>query len=218
MNFPIGKNRLLHVLAGAALTVASGFAQAHAGLDGHTFRIDYVIDMGTGAGFQTLLGADLEGAGAAARIRLSATSAWSVSSDEDTIFLRYVGTGDFMNAGFPPFIGFRISDKYNTLEPFEAVSIANTTYVPNTAGNLIEDFVPATDLELGDQNTIYVNLWNSMYHHHAMGSMGDPYRDLIAVNVQFPHASAPIPEPGTSALALGGLVALGVASRRRRSR
>ncbi len=130
--------------------------------------------------------------------------------------MRYVGTGDFMNAGFPPFIGFRISDRYNQLEPIESVSIANTTYQPNTQGNLIEDFVPGTDLTLDGENSVYVNLWNSMYHHHAMGSMGDRYRDLIAVTLKFAHEPKPVLEPGTWVLALAGLAIAGVVGRHRR--
>lgn len=202
--------RLATVLMGAVLAGSALHASAHAGLDGHTFRVDYGVDLGLGTGFQALAGLDVVGEGAAGTLTISSTNSWSILADASTIFLTYTGTGDFMNAGSPSFIGFRISDKYAQLEPIIGAAVVNTTYVQNQQGNLLEGFVPATDLKQPNADTVMVNLWYSMYHHHPMGSMGDPTRDLIAVQVNF----APVPEPGTYAMMGVGLLGIGFAARR----
>jgi len=202
--------RLATALIGAALACSALQAGAHEGLDSHTFRVDYGLDLGLGTGFQALVGLDVVGEGAAGTLTLSPTNSWSISADASTVSLKYTGSGDFMNYGSPPFIGFRISDPYNELEPIVSATVVNTTYVQNQQGNLLEGFVPSTDLTRPNSDTVLVNLWNSMYHHEPMASMGDPTRDLIAVQVNF----APVPEPGTYAMLGVGLLGIAFAARR----
>jgi len=206
--------RLGTMLVGVALAASALVANAHEGLDGHKFRVDYGLDLGLGTGFQALSGVDVVGEGSAAALTVSATNSWSISADASTVFLTYTGSGDFMNFGSPPFIGFRIADQYSQLEPIVSATVVNTTYVQNQQGNLLEGFVPATDLTRPNSDTVLVNLWNSMYHHEVMASMGDPTRDLIAVQVNF----APVPEPGTYAMMGVGLLGIGFAARRAQRR
>jgi hypothetical protein len=202
--------RLATVLMGAVLAGSALHASAQAGLDGHTFRVDYGVDLGLGTGFQALVGLDVVGEGAAGTLTISSTNSWSILADASTVFLRYTGSGDFMNAGTPSFIGFRISDQHAQLEPIIGATVVNTTYVQNQQGNLLEGFAPATDLTRPTADAVMANLWHSMYHHHPMGSMGDPTRDLIAIQVNL----APVPEPGTYAMMGAGLLGIGFAARR----
>jgi hypothetical protein len=202
--------RILGAIAAAfTLGAAATDAAAHASLDGHQLRIEYGIDLdgdGTSFAWQALQGADVTGgAGVEWTVSLGPPSnpaqvRWDVDVDEEMLLFRYTGTGDFMNFGTPPLMGFRVWDKFGELLPIEGVHVMNTTYTPGVQGNLVEGFVPATDLPF-DSEGFYVNLWNSMYHHQPMGSMGDPTRDLIALHVAF----APVPEPSTYVLMLAGL-------------
>ena len=118
-----------------------------------------------------------------------------------------------MNSGSPAFIGFKISDTGNHLGDILGASVTNTTYTPSTYGNLVEGFSPSQITF--DANNIYVNLNNAMWHHTPMASMGDPYRDHIALSVNFAPA---IPEPETYAMFLAGIGLMGAVLRRRRAR
>ena len=66
-----------------------------------------------------------------------------------------------------------------------------------------------------DANNIYVNLNNAMWHQTPMASMGDPYRDHIALSVNFAPA---VPEPETYAMFLAGIGLMCAVLRRRRTR
>jgi hypothetical protein len=213
MNLPRLFRHAIAALAAGLLTTTATQGMAHASFDGHVSRADFVIE-GPGLGFLTLAGVDVTGGSAGSTISLSPSVAWNVSADGDMVYLRYTGSGDFMYDRSFALQGFRLWDKYDELPDILAVQVTNTTYVPNQRGNLIEGFLPAQNL-WHDADNVYVDLGNSMYHHHSMGSMGDPNRDLIALRVSFAQ-TPPIPEPGSWVLFGTGLLALGWGVRRSR--
>jgi hypothetical protein len=211
-------SRHLTSAAFAAVCLSPSFAMAHASFEDHAVTIEYGLDLGLGAGFQALqsfvvtVGDTIE----IPEIRLNAsgTSSWSVDVFDTGFVFTYSGSVDFMNFGSPEFIGFRVSDAGNVLEPIKAVSIGNTAYVSGQRGNLIEGFEPSLHLA-HDEDTFWLNLNESMYHHVAMPGMGDPFRDQIRVAVVFEHdVSPPVPEPQTWAMLLAGLGLTACAMRR----
>lgn len=210
---------LLLITALTAVTAAAHEGEEAASFAGQSVKVEYGLNAGSG---WTVLNSRTVTVGSGAEIsnwvlsttQAGGTNAWSVDFGDDSVSFRYVGSADFMFFGSPPLIGFRILDYSDHLTSFESVAVTNTAYVPMRPGKLIEGFYPATDLTF-DANSIYVNLWNSMYHHHAMPGMGDPYRDLIALEVGFANA---VPEPGTYAMLAVGLGTLWAARRRRSTR
>lgn len=208
----------LYALLAAAGLAASGPALAHGGFDGHEVTVEYGVDLGLGTGWQSLDsravagGAGLEiGNWVVATTQAGTSVAWDVDFEGHDVLFRYVGTADFMNFGSPPLMGFRVVDASGMLWPITGALVTNTGYVADTPGNLIEGYDPAGDLTF-DADHFYVNLNQSMYHHHAMPGMGDPYRDLIAVRVEL---ASPAPEPQDWALLLAGLGLVGWRARRR---
>jgi hypothetical protein len=198
-----------------AATAAAREGPEAASFLGQSVKLEYGLNAGAG---WTALNSQTVTVGPGAEIsnwilsttQTGGTNAWSIDFGADSVSFRYVGTADFMFFGSPPVIGFRILDYTDHLTSFESVAVINTTYVPMTQGNLIEGFYPPTDLTF-EEDSIYVNLWNSMYHHHVMPGMGDPYRDLIALEVGFANA---VPESGTYLMLAVGLGTLWVARRR----
>lgn len=177
--------------------------------DSNTFTVDYgVSSSGTGS-FISL--SSVGTTGSATSVEVPGMSGWAIDTAGNTLSLTWDKAADFMNFGSPPFIGFRISDTSNQLADITAVSITNTAYTPSTYGNLVEGFTPS-DVTF-DANNIYVNLSTSMWHSTPMASMGDPFRDKIALAVDF--QTAPIPEPETYAMLLAGLGLISVMIRRR---
>lgn len=177
--------------------------------DGNAFTVDYGVSSGGTDSFFSLSNAGVTGS--ASSVEVPAMSGWAIDTAGSTLSFTWDKAADFMNFGSPPFIGFRISDTGNLLGDITGVSITNTAYTPSAYGNLVEGFTPS-DVTF-DANNIYVNLSTSMWHATPMASMGDPYRDKIALAVEF--QAAPIPEPETYAMLLAGLGLIGVMVRRR---
>ena len=176
--------------------------------DGKTFSVDYGVSSSGTASFIPLSNAGVTGSPG---VEVPAMSGWAIDTAGSALSLTWDKAADFMNFGSPPFIGFRISDTGNQLGDITGVSITNTAYTPSAYGNLVEGFTPS-DVTF-DANNIYVNLSTSMWHGTPMASMGDPFRDRIALAVEF--QAAPIPEPKTYAMLLAGLGLIGVMVRRR---
>lgn len=188
-------------------------AHAQSTLDGHTLTLQYGLDLGTGwQSIKTVdftVGSGVEVPSFVLASNAGGTTAWSLDAGGNSIKLSYIGTADFMNYGSPQMLGFRLIDRNGTLGSINGVTVTNTVYVPQAAGNLIEGFDPGSALSF-DADNIYVNLNAAMYHHHAMPGMGDPLRDSIVLSVN----AAAVPEPQTWALMLGGLA---LAALRRRA-
>ncbi len=179
--------------------------------DGNAFTVDYGVSPSGTSSFISLSSVGVTGS--AGSIEVPAISGWAIDTVGNTLSLTWDKAADFMNFGSPPFIGFKLTDTDNRLADIIGVSITNTAYTPSTYGNLIEGFTPS-DVTF-DANNIYVNLSTSMWHSMPMASMGDPYRDKIALAVNF--QAAPIPEPETYAMLLAGLGLMGTMIRRRPS-
>lgn len=211
--------RSLAAAAISAALVSPSVARAHASFEDHAVTVQYGLDLGLGAGFQALQSfvVTVGDAVEVPKIKLNAagTSSWSFDAYSTGFVLTYTGSIDFMNFGSPAFIGFRVFDAGNVLQPIETASISNTTYISGAKGNLIEGFEPSTHL-VYDDNSIWLNLNESMYHHVAMPGMGDPFRDRIRVAVAFEHevSPPPVPEPQTWALLLAGIGLTAFAARR----
>ena len=156
--------------------------------DGNTFSVDYGVSSSGTASFIPLSNAGVTGSPG---VEVPAMSGWAIDTAGSALSLTWDKAADFMNFGSPPFIGFRISDTGNQLGDITGVSITNTAYTPSA----------------------YVNLSTSIWHGTPMASMGDPFRDRIALAVEF--QAAPIPEPKTYAMLLAGLGLIGVMVRRR---
>lgn len=196
-------------------------AVAHESFDGHAITVEYGLSLdGTPSGWTALQSQTVTGSNAAIEIpalALATGVTWEIDFfSDDKISLRYTGTTDFMNFGFPALQGFRIVDAANALPAIQMVHVLNTVYVPNTPGNLVEGFA-AADAFTNGPNDVFINLYQSMYHHHPMPSMGDPYRDRIVLGAHFEHMAQPVPEPEQWLLMLAGLgLAAAVARNRRR--
>ena len=213
-------NTLLRATSLAFALAVPAAASAHASFADHTVTVQYGMDLGLGTGFQALqtfvvtVGDAVELP--AIKLNNAGSISWSVNLYDTGLSLKYVGSGDFMNFGSPAFLGFRIADAANQLPSFSSVSVANTAYVSGQRGNLIEGFQPSDHLAYS-ADAIWLNLNESMYHHHAMPGMGDPLRDEIRLNVGFAGAvTPPVPEPESWALMLAGLGLAGWAARRAR--
>lgn len=196
-------------LALSLLFIAAPSARAANVFDGNAFTVDYGVSPGGTDSFFSLSSA--AATGSASGIEVPAMSGWAVDTAGSALSLTWDKAADFMNFGSPPFIGFRISDTGNQLGDITGVSITNTAYTPSAYGNLVEGLTPS-DVTF-DADNIYVNLSTSMWHGTPMASMGDPFRDRIALAVEF--QAAPIPEPGTYAMLLAGLGLISAMVRRR---
>ena len=180
--------------------------------DGNTFSVDYgVSSTGPTSSFFSLSHADATGS--ASTVEIPNLSGWKIDTTGNTLSLTWNKVDEFMNSGSPAFIGFKISDTGGHLGDILGASVTNTTYTPSTYGNLVEGFSPSQ--VTFDANNIYVNLNTAMWHEVPMASMGDPYRDQIALSVNFAPA---IPEPETYAMFLAGIGLMGAVLRRRRAR
>lgn len=213
-------NTLLRATSLAFALAVPAAASAHASFADHAVTVQYGMDLGLGAGFQALqtfvvtVGDAVELP--AVKLNNSGSISWAVNLHDSGLSLKYVGSGDFMNFGSPTFLGFRIADAASLLPSFNSVSVANTAYVSGQHGNLIEGFQPSAHLAYS-ADEIWLNLNESMYHHHAMPGMGDPLRDEIRLNVGFAGAvTPPVPEPASWALMLAGLGLAGWAAGRSR--
>ncbi|MEO8767300.1 MAG: PEP-CTERM sorting domain-containing protein [Nitrosospira sp.] len=197
---------------GSLFILASAVHAANDTFDGNAFAADYGVSTIGPTSLIPLYHADATGSTSA--VEIPSLSGWSIDTMGDTLSLTWNRNAEFMNSGSPAFIGFKISDTGNHLADILGVSVTNTTYMPSTYGNLVEGFQPSQ--VTFDANNIYVNLNTAMWHAAPMASMGDPFRDKIALSVNFQHA-APISEPETYAMLLAGLGLMGAVVRRRRS-
>jgi hypothetical protein len=198
--------------AGSLLVFGSTAYAANDTFDGSQFSVDYGVSNSGTSSFFSLAHADATGSASA--VEIPNLSGWKIDSAGSTLSLTWNKAEQFMNSGSPSFIGFKISDMGNQLTDILGVSVINTTYVPNTYGNLVEGFNPSQ--VTFDANNIYVNLNTAMWHETPMASMGDPFRDKIALSVNLANL-APIPEPETYAMLLAGLGLMTGIVRRRRS-
>lgn len=178
--------------------------------DGNAFAVDYGVSNGESNPFFSTFHADATGSASA--VEVANASGWTIDTMGNTLSLTWNKTAEFMNSGSPAFIGFKITDTGNQLADILGASVTNTAYTPSTYGNLVEGFMPSQ--VTFDANNIYVNLNTAMWHAAPMASMGDPFRDQIALSVNF-QAAPPIPEPETYAMLLAGLGLMGAIVRRR---
>jgi hypothetical protein len=199
----------LATLGSMALSLLFATApSAHAAVnvfDGKNFAVDYGVSSGGTGSFFSLSHADVTGS--ATGVDVANLSGWKIDTAGDKLTLTWNKADEFMNSGSPAFIGFKISDTGNQLPDFVSASVTNTAYTPSTYGNLIEGFTQSQVTV--DANNIYVNLNTSMWHQMPMASMGDPYRDTIALSV------TAVPEPETYAMLLAGLGLIGAMVKRR---
>jgi hypothetical protein len=174
--------------------------------DGKNFAVEYgVSSTDPTSSFFSLSSANATGS--ATGVEIANLSGWKIDTMGDKLTLTWNKADEFMNSGSPAFIGFKISDAGNQLPDFVSASVTNTAYTPSTYGNLIEGFTPSHVTV--DANNIYVNLNTSMWHETPMPSMGDPFRDTIALSV------TAVPEPETYAMLLAGLGLIGAMVKRR---
>jgi PEP-CTERM motif len=193
-------------LALSLLFAAAPSAHAQGNVfDGRNFAIDYGVSSGSTSTFYSLSHADATGS--ATGVEVANLSGWQIDTMGDKLTLTWNKADEFMNSGSPAFIGFKISDTGNQLPDISGASVTNTTYTPSTYGNLVEGFTPSQVTV--DANNIYVNLNTAMWHETPMASMGDPYRDTIALSV------TAVPEPETYAMLLAGLGLIGAMAKRR---
>jgi hypothetical protein len=195
---------------GSLLALAPAVHAATDTFDGNTFTVDYGVSaVGPTSSFFSLSKTDATGSASA--VEIPNLSGWKIDTAGNSLSLTWNKADEFMNSGSPAFIGFKISDTGNQLGDILGASVTNTTYTPSTYGNLVEGFLPSQ--VTFDANNIYVNINTAMWHETPMASMGDPFRDQIALSVAFAPA---IPEPETYALFLAGLGLMGAMLRRRR--
>ena len=197
-------------MGGLMLMISSGAQAASNTFDGSQFKVEYGVGFSSPAS-ATWSPTTFIATGSPSTIEVPSAFNWSIDTSGQALSLTWDRSADFMNFGTPSFIGFRISDSANTLANITGVTVTNTTYTANTYGNLVEGFNPAQTTF--DANNIYINLNTAMWHAHPMASMGDPFRDKIAMTVSF--ASAPVQEPETYAMLLAGLGLMGAIARRR---
>jgi hypothetical protein len=210
INMNILNNRLGLAAAGFLLALAPMVHAADMGFDNNMFSVDYgVSSTNPASSFFSISHADITGS--AASIETANLAGWQIDTTGTGLTLTWNKAEQFMNSGSPAFIGFKISDTGNHLADILGASVTNTTYVPLTYGNLVEGFTPSQ--VSFDADNIYINLGTAMWHEAPMASMGDPYRDKIALSVDF--AAAPVPEPETYAMLLAGLGLMGALVRRR---
>lgn len=198
-------------MSAAMLMISSGaHAAAATTFDGSQFKVEYGFSFGapSAAAWAPTFATPT---GSASTVEVPSLFNWSINTVGNTVSFTWDKSDDFMNFGTPPFEGFRISDSANMLADIQSITVTNTTYVPNTYGNLVEGFNPAQITF--DADNIYINLNTAMWHEHPMASMGDPFRDRIDFTVSF--AGAPVPEPETYAMLLAGLGLMGTIARRR---
>jgi hypothetical protein len=178
--------------------------------DGNTFAIDYGVSNGGTSSFFSLAHADATGS--ASGVEVPNLSGWKIDTLGNSLSLTWNKGEQFMNSGSPAFIGFKITDTGNQLGDILGASVTNTTYTPSTYGNLFEGFSPSQ--VTFDANNIYVNMNTAMWHETPMAGMGDPFRDQVALSVNFAPA---IPEPETYVMFLAGVGLMGAVLRRRAS-
>lgn len=206
------KKRFSLAAASSLLALAPAAYAATNTFDGNSFTVDYgVSSTGPTSSFFSLSKADATGSASA--VEIPNLSGWKIDTVGNSLSLTWNKADEFMNSGSPAFIGFKISDTGNQLGDILGASVTNTTYTPSTYGNLVEGFLPSQ--VTFDANNIYVNINTAMWHAAPMASMGDPYRDQIALSVNFAPA---IPEPETYAMFLAGIGLMGAVLRRRRAR
>lgn len=199
--------------------------------DGATFELGYgVVNRNwpdwsfafTPAAFPEV--ATITGQAAAVESANFADLGWQVNFAGSGVTFTYTGGADWMNYGNPKFNGLRIHDATGALPKILGVTvttpgIGTNSPVVGARGFLLEGFNPTRDLQF-DDDSIYVNLANGMWHEEVMGSMGCPRCDTIAFSVAFESAvpPPPVPEPSTYALMVAGLGVAAWGARRRRSR
>lgn len=205
------KKCLVLATVSSLFTLAPAAHAATNTFDGNTFSVDYGVSAVGPSSFFSLAHVDVTGS--ASTIEVPGMSGWIINTVGNTLSFTWNQAADFMNFGTPAFIGFKISDTGNHLANILGASVTNTAYTPSVYGNLVEGFDPATKLTF-DADNIFVNMNTAMWHETPMASMGDPYRDLIAISVNF-QSAAPIPEPETYAMLLAGLSLMGSIIRRR---
>jgi hypothetical protein len=210
INMNTSNNRLGLAAAGFLLALAPMVHAADTGFDNSMFSVDYgVSSTNPASSFFSISHADATGS--ATSIEAANLAGWQLDTTGTGLTLTWNKAEQFMNSGSPAFIGFKISDTGNHLADILGASVTNAAYVPLTYGNLVEGFTPSQ--VSFDANNIYINLNTAMWHEAPMASMGDPYRDKIALSVDF--AAAPVPEPETYAMLLAGLGLMGAMVRRR---
>ena len=206
------KNRLGLAAVSTLFALSPTVYAATDTFDGNAFKVEYGVSAaGPTNSFFSLSQADA--IGSASAVEIANLSGWNIDTTGNSLSLTWNKADEFMNSGSPAFIGFKITDTNNQMADILGVSVMNTTYTPSTYGNLVEGFMPSQ--VTFDANNIYVNLNTAMWHAAPMASMGDPYRDHIALSVNFQSAS-PVPEPETYAMLLAGLGLMGAVIRRRR--
>ncbi len=179
--------------------------------DGNPFNVQYGLTVIPSLPFT--VSAQADATGNAGAVEIANLAGWKIDTVGNTLSLTWNKVGQFMNSNTLEFIGFKISDTGGHLSDILGVSVTNTAYTDQTYGNLVEGFNPAQ--VTFDANNIYVDLDTAMWHSAPMPGMGDPFRDTIALSVNF--QAAPVPEPETYAMLLAGLGLMGAVVRRRRA-
>ncbi len=200
-------------VVGSLLVLAPAVHAATNTFDGNAFKVEYGVSaVGPASDFFSLSNANATGSASA--VEIANLSSWQIDTTGNSLSLTWNKSDEFMNSGSPAFIGFKITDTSNQLADILGVSVTNTTYTGGVYGNLVEGFTP--EQITFDANNIYVNLNTAMWHEAPMASMGDPFRDQIALSVNFQTAA--IPEPETYAMLLAGLWLMGGIIRRRQGK
>jgi hypothetical protein len=207
----VGRRYSIAVSIMFAMTPMAHAVSAPNIFDDNSFKVEYGVSPSDAASFVTVSGMTVIGSASSAEI--ADLAGWRIDTLGNSLSLTWNKAADFMNSGNPPFIGFKISDPDNHLGNILDVAVTNSAYQSSTYGNLVEGFIPSK--VTFDENNIYINLNTSMWHSTPMASMGDPFRDKIALAVDF--QALPVPEPETYAMLLAGLGLIGSILRRRRA-